>query len=783
MAAASKKSQVLKFDTVEHVEQIVWDMRLADLPRSENRVILNRTFNGDPPFDAAQAEENGIEVNRNFLEGTGNLTDARTQWNSNFLKPGDWYTVRLDSGPAYKRQEWGQTITTHLNRALKRSLPMVSQVRETGAGVLLHGIGPVQWPDRRSPLPKVLPISSLMIPSETEIDFENLEYFAVFREMTPAQLYQKTHGPKVDPGWNMPLVMSELKYAAEQTQKQPNATAFQFMPERIEELLKQDLGFWGSDAVPTVDYWDFYFREYDNGTGWYRRVFLDWSSSGRSVDLKSKQAAASPNRIANETKSKWLYSSGSHQYAQSWQEIIHCNFGDCSCVAPFRYHSVRSLGWMIWGIVDIQNRLDCKLTEQAFSDLMWLFRVASQGDMNRLKKANFFHMGVIPPGVDFVPGSQRFEPNPAFIELVIARNRDLLTRHSAAYTRGNQQVGREKEKTATQVMAEENSVNSLVSGVVTMAGIYENFKAREICRRLCLKDGADPITRKFRKGCLTDGVPVEMLDSDRWDVECEPAVGAGNKTIQMAIVQYLNSVRGNLGPEAQRKVDHLGIMVTTGSAQVAEELAPVKGQEPISRSAHDAELATDRLMRGLPLTPTPQMVYEDYVRVWIKDMAGVIGQIQKTGGVGTQEQILGLGNMAQHIGAFLKLMGSSKQEQEKEKVKQYEEALGKLTNLVKAFAQRLQQQQQAGNGGGGAAAAEAAKAAGKIQAEKIVATAKAQNMRESHAQRTAQKQTSFELEQQRKDREHRAEMRRQTQEHALDVAGELTRHRLNSIEE
>jgi len=53
MAAASKKSQVLKFDTVEHVEQIVWDMRLADLPRSENRVILNRTFNGDPPFDAA----------------------------------------------------------------------------------------------------------------------------------------------------------------------------------------------------------------------------------------------------------------------------------------------------------------------------------------------------------------------------------------------------------------------------------------------------------------------------------------------------------------------------------------------------------------------------------------------------------------------------------------------------------------------------------------------------------------------------------------------------------
>lgn len=787
-----KDTQVLKFDTVAHVEELVWQMRLADLPRSENRLILNKTYNGDPPFSKKEAEENNIEVSRNFLEGTGNLTDARTQWNSNFLKPGDWYTVRLDSGPAWKRQEWGQTITGHLNRALKRSLGMISQVRETGAGVLLHGIGPTTWQDRRSPIPKVIPISSLMIASETDIDFENLEYFAIFREMTPAQLYQKTHGPKVDPGWNLPLVMSELSYAAEQTQKQPNATAFQFMPERVEELIKQDMGFWGSDAVPTIDFWDFYFREYENGTGWYRRIFLDWSSSGRSVDLNSKQAAKSPNRTGNETESKWLYTSGRHQYAQKWQEIIHCNFGDCSCVAPFKYHSVRSLGWMIWGLVDIQNRLDCKLTEQAFSDLMWFFRVANQNDFNRIKKANFMHMGVIPPGVDFVQGAQRFEPNPAFIELVIQRNRDLIMQHSAAYTRGNQQVRGEKEKTATQVMAEENAVNTLVSGVVSMAGTYENFKAREICRRLCIKNNPDPIARKFRHACLVEGeIPPEYLDSERWDVECEPAMGAGNKTVQMAIVQYLNQIRGNLGPEAQRKVDHTGILITTGNAQIAEDLAPIKGQEPISRSAHDAELATDRLMRGLPLTPTPQMVYEDYVRVWLRDMASIVQQVQQSGGVGTREQVIGLGNMAQHVAAFLKLMGQSKEEGPK--VRQYETVLGQLTNLLKGFAQRLQEQAAAGNGGAAAGGLDA-KTAAALKGKMVIDQAKAANLRESHAQRTAQKQVSFEHAEQQKERKARADLRREQQqhalgmrqqagEHAMDVAGEMAKTRMRSIQE
>ena len=85
-----------------------------------------------------------------------------------------------------------------------------------------------------------------------------------------------THGPKIDPGWNMKLVMNQLKYVAEQVRKEPNMAAYQYMPERIDELIKQDGGFWGSDAVPTIDVWDCYFREAEDGKGWYRRIFLDW---------------------------------------------------------------------------------------------------------------------------------------------------------------------------------------------------------------------------------------------------------------------------------------------------------------------------------------------------------------------------------------------------------------------------------------------------------------------------------------------------------------------------
>lgn len=789
------KEPGLKFDDERLVEQVVWDMRLSDMPRGDNRTILNRMYNGDPPFDADKAEENNIEVNRNFLEGTGNLTDARTQWNNNFLKPGDIFTARLDYGPKYKREEYSTKITQRVNRLLKRSLPMVMQSRETGAGVLLHGIGPTTWQDRRAPVPKVVPLGSLMIPSETDIDFENLEYFAIFREMTPAQLYDKTHGCKVDPGWNMPLVEQELKHIGEETRKQPNATAFQYMPERVEELIKQDKGFWGSDAVPTIDYWDFYFRQREDGTGWYRRIFLDWESGNRPQVISSRKSRAptsSPNKMGDQYY--WLYTSGKRQYAKSWQEIIHCNFGDCSCVAPFKYHSVRSLGWMIWGLCDIQNRLRCKITEQAFSDLMWFFRVASNEQFTRLKRANFLQMGVIPQGVEWIKAQERFTPNPAFIGMVIEENRQLMAQHSASYTRSPERTGVEgkKEKTATQVLAEVNSINTLVSGVMNMAYTYEAFKYREICRRLCIPNNADPMAKAFREGCITeDKIPPEYLDVECWEIEPERAMGAGNKTVQMAIVQYLQSVRQNLGPDAQRKVDHIGIQIMTEDAAVAEDLAPIKEQETVSDSMHDAELASDRLMRGLPFTPTPKMIYEDYVKVWLRDMGMIVQQIQQTDNMGTMEKLSGLQNMAQTIGAFLQQMATN--DSEKPKVRQYSDTLGQIMNLVKGFAQRLQQQMQKGNGGAQAGGIDP-ETATKLQGKLLVDQAKAQNLRESHAIKTAQKQTSFEMAEQRADRKNAAEIRRKNLAHSVDVAqkarqdqvktmGELRRNALRSVQE
>lgn len=316
---------------------------------------------------------------------------------------------------------------------------------------------------------------------------------------------------------------------------------------------------------------------------------------------------------------------------------------------------------------------------------------------------------------------------------------------------------------------------------MNMAYTYEAFKYREICRRLCIPNNPDPMAKAFREACvIDDAVPPEYLDVECWEIEPERAMGAGNKTVQMAIVQYLQSVRQNLGPDAQRKVDHIGIQIMTEDAAVAEDLAPIKEQETVSDSMHDAELASDRLMRGLPFTPTPKMIYEDYVKVWLRDMGMIVQQIQQTDNMGTMEKLAGLQNMAQTIGGFLQQMATN--DSEKPKVRQYSDTLGQMMNLVKGFAQRLQQQMQKGNGGAQAGGIDP-ETATKLQGRLMIDQAKAANLRESHALKSAQRQTTFELTEQQREREHRAKLRREAQLQTIEAAGEMSRNRLKAVQE
>lgn len=263
-----------RYSDASKVEEEIWVMKFGDLPRNANRAKIDSLFDGNPPFTEEERANSGIDTNVNFLEPTKMAHDARRQFSNALLTPGNFFTVSVDYGPTHKRKEYGNIITTQLNRQMKLDLPYRETLRNVIAQLVLHGVGPVAWEGKYKWCPQMIAMADLLIPSRTLLTMSNLTKFAIKRRYTAEELWKLTHGPKVDKAWNMSAVNQAIKWAKEQTPGMARTTVVD-NPEMLEQDFKENSGYYSSDILPTIDCWDFYFYdETSKDLGWKRRQWL-----------------------------------------------------------------------------------------------------------------------------------------------------------------------------------------------------------------------------------------------------------------------------------------------------------------------------------------------------------------------------------------------------------------------------------------------------------------------------------------------------------------------------
>lgn len=777
----------MTFKSAALLEQIVWGMKWADWPRATKRAMIDDLANGYPPYSKADAEKNNIEVNVSDLGLTRLAHDARGQMYNGFMKPGNFFTAKTDMGPVHSRQKHGMTVTREMNRLMKRSQPYVECFRSKFALQVLHGNGPSGWDSKENWCPDPYGICDVLVPSGTLLTFKNFQLFAKLRSYTVKELTEMTTGPKVDPGWQMDTVNAALKWATKEMtafrMNTPGNTTWS--PEKLHEDVKADSGYYSSDRLPTIDVCDVYFWDDDDKeAGWRRRIIFD--SDGEPGNTK---LPPSKNIIGGE--GQFLYNPGDRVYASDWHELVHFTFADLSAVAPFRYHSVRSLGWMMYSICHLQNRLRCKFNEAVFENLLMYMRVKSTDEAERALKIQLASRGIIDDSVSFLRPEERWQVNEGLAMAGLNENKQIIADNSSSWVQ-NQNYSRDRtEKTKYQVMAEVNAMTTLVSAALQQAYLYQTFEYREIFRRFMLKDSRDPDVREFRLRCLKAGVPEKLLVHEAWELEPVMVLGAGNKTNELQIAGQLMEWRNLYPPESQQIILRTATLSLTDDAGLTDELVPDR-QDKVTDGKQDAMMAMGSLMLGLPMKFTADVSRIEVCETLIAEMAMVIKRIeqrvnpetQQRGGMATESEVVGLQNVGQTINEQIQVIGQDKTQ--KELAKKYSQELGNLMNLVKAYGQRLQEQMQAKNGNGGLDPKDKAKIAATI----ITAKVKAENMKKSHGERTAQKHVQFEQKIREQQQSHMLDMRKKVLEAQTDAAAEdiktaaaVRRGRFKSTEE
>ena len=774
-----------KFTSAAAVEQICLTCRLADWPRAQNRVLINSLFSGEPPETAEEQDINDHGTNYNDLSATKINHDARSQFDNAFLAPDPLFTINLDYGPAYKRVEWSGRITKEINKQVLASPEYLDLRQAVFAGVVLHGVGPTMWEDKESWCPTELGIEDVLLPSNTLRSMKNLPFFAIWRSYSANQFWKMTHGPRVDSGWNMKLVDKCFNWIDSQMAQLvgQNYPHVQF-PEKIQRRQVQDSGLYASDAVPTIDVFDFYYWNDDKKvSGWNRKMILDaWSSPGTGgVGGFEKNI---PARRFKHGDGDFLFDSGDRKYADKLSQIVHFQFGDTSPLSPFYYHAVRSLGFLLYSVCSLQNLLKCRFNDAVFEHMLQYFRVNNPADTDRLSKINLKDKGILPEGLNFVPLAERWEIDANVPLQAMQVNRQAMADVSSAFTQ-DLDIGerRDVEETATRTMAKVNSAAALVGSMLNRAYARERFRYLEMCRRFCILDSKDPDVKKFRVQCLKNGVPEEALDVERWNVQPTRVTGGGNKLLQVAIADKMQAIRPQLDPDAQKEVDRIYIAANTNDWNLAKQLVPEV--KHVSNSMVQASANVGTLMTGVPVPLQQGINHTEYVETMLTAMAMIIKRIEESGGMATQAEILGLSTMASHIQQHIQIIAQDPSE--KSRTKQYSDFLGGLMNSVKGFAQRLQEQMQAQNGQGNGPDLETMQ---KVQSAQMLTQAKVQNTRESHADRTAQRRLTFEQQTRQKEIEHQQKLSNEMAQHnaeltktALTTANEVALQKLKASEE
>lgn len=742
----------MRFKDASNIHIAVESMRLANYPVARNRAKVNDLFNGNPPWSEEERVKNKIFSNANPLYGTRIAHSARQNLDNAILKPGNFFNVMLDRGPLHKRMEWSAVLQEEANRAL-RVRPFKDMWQATNTQVVLHGLGPVWWRGRENPIPMELGIEDVLVPAQTLLNFSNLEFFAVYRQWTYAELWDMTKARgEVDPGWNLPLVDQLLKNLAAQPLQSTFMGQRWLFPEKLSEDLKENAGVFATSAAPTVFVWDFYFRDYNEDKDsqcWERRIVLDYMQL---------QPEALRSAISTDAKTQFLYEKKG-VYAYDLSEVIHWQVGNCSNVAPFRYYSVRSLGFLLFAVCQLQNRLYNRFADSTFANLLELFRNVGEGDRERLEKVDLWHMGIVPDGLSFVTAAERHEINQPQVEMMMAMNKQLMGESSSTWM-PEIDTGTEKEQTLGEARIRLQTSASLSNALLNQQYDRAEELYNESCRRLCLKGTKNRLAKEFQERVQQRGVPLEVLDDVKaWNLKPNRVLGGGNMALEGLQSDKLMSARPAFDPDAQRKILFMWTLANSNS-DVAKELVPLD-EKPISEATQVATLAMGTLMEGLPVVQRRGLNEMDYVGTILQLNAQALQAVEASEQVPQSlpirmAKVAGIANVLEHVQGHLQLIVGDPAM--KDVAKMFEEEFSAQASKLQQLAQHVGEELEAGNAQ--AQDGEMAKTQAKIQAMLMEAEARVRAKDADHAQKQEHKDATWANENARRNAMTAAEVER-----------------------
>lgn len=690
-------------------------MRTADEGSARTRTMIQAMLDGEPPYDQADLERQGLGelCNVNWGQGEQLLSVATSPYIDLLESVDIFITTPVNFGDVQARAEWETIIAEEFTRMLRnwpeffpRYLYLIQQFLAHGVVVAFHD-DDIDW------RPQVAPLGDFLIPRQTRASDEEIEICSIVRGVPPHELFAKIEDETLakELGWNVEATKKAIMQAA---QKNVHTSTVNNWESLQREFKNNDIGFANSASAAEIRLVYMWVRELDGSVSQY--IFTEKvgeTGEGKEFLFEARSKYGS----TSEAFTSFFYGIGTNGY----------------------FHSIRGLGSKIFSIVQALNRLRNRFFDGLLASSMMMIEPDSE---DALQDLSLIHIGpfmIKPPNVKMVDTNAPNYGNSLIPGLNELNN--LLQQQGGTYST-EAIFNAAKERTRYEVQAQVESLSNINIAALTL--FYQPWERllKEMLRRISRQDyfqqdAGGQYVMEFRNRCLDRGVPEEaLLAIDPKRAKVVRAIGNGSSAARSAIMQQVYNLSQNFDPQG-RQMAIRDLTRTIGGVEAADRYAPAPEQQRPPMETKTAMLENNQLKQGEAVVVLPTEMHAIHLPIHLQEEEAIIQAID-AGQVAIEEAMPSLTKLHEHSSAHAELMQADPNyPQIKQRMQQIDEIIWNGTKRLEKLLREQQEQAQVPNPEQQAAAPNAANpsdAPDTMQRQLVEMTTKLRMAEEKHAQ-------------------------------------------------
>jgi len=668
---------------------VIADLEEQDVERAQARSKVEGQIAGNLPYDPQQLKAlgQGYRSNINFLELDGNTKSRLSSFVRLLFDTPTIATVVMvqDDVPVNKRVYYCDIIADEFTKMIKRKWKgFYIQFAKAMRNMVVHGVGVLYWPTRRSFKFKSSMPGGIHFSHMTSEDADMYDIVEIVDDMPIDRLFdliksvsQSAASEKL--GWNVKIIHSILAGCA----KKDALDGFGGPPQTDEEFAMLQMkrsSFQSIDSAPrSIKISHLYSRE-ETGKVTHAMVVDDESIFD--------------NKDAGEERYLY-YNEEEYDTFEEFVVPLLCDIGNDGI------HAIRGYGHKIYAHCVVSNRMLNSTNDSAILGSTLLIKSPTSGERSMNDVIRIGPITVLPSDCDVVTGGISAS-NEGLI-----RARALLAAN-LANNFGNERPTNEgtlpnnSYKTARQTDAEMIKSKS-ITNVETLIfylfadQVLENLFSRVFDKALTSDDAA--AFEKFKKRCLSRGVPTELFTSDILYAQATRVIGFGSQEMQLGITRDMITIAPYLKEDGKQQTVRDYALARVGADNL-DRYCPEMNTDLITRFSHQiALLENNDMLLGRPAIVSADDDHPFHLDEHMKNALETIGAFAKQESpFSPQEMLAFVGQVTSHIMQHISfLQGAIYEQLVKETVtnlQQIQNFYQKLQGMAKQQQAQEQQQQQ-----------------------------------------------------------------------------------------